>query len=354
MNKIMLVVVGGLFGALSVNAVADDSLTLALWGGAYANAQKESMLKPYTKEHDVKFLIDDYSGGLAEIRAQVESGSQRWDIVDMMGDEVMRACDEGLLETIDKSILQAGDDGTAALDDFLPHTLSDCGIGTVTWSTVVAYNKQAFPNGEPSSLADFFDTERFPGKRGLFNKPQNNLEWALIADGVPADQVYDVLSTEEGMARAFKKLDTIKSDIVWMTTGAQAPQLLASGEIVFTSAYNGRIQDAIDVEEQPFKIIWDRQFVEVNMFAIPRGVKNKERAEEFIRFASSTTPLANLPNWFANGPTRKSSLKQIEPEISSTLPTNTQNMATALNLDHNWWADHADELNERFNVWLNN
>ena len=70
----------------------------------------------------------------------------------------------------------------------------------------------------------------FPGKRGLKKEPNVNLEWALLADGVPPEKVYEVLGTPQGLERAFKKLDTIKGSIVWWQAGAQAPQLLADGE----------------------------------------------------------------------------------------------------------------------------
>lgn len=354
MNKNLFVVIGSLVGSLSLNAIAADQLTLGLWGGSYAKSQDEAMIKPYAKKTGTKMLIDDYSGGLAELRAQVESGTQKWDVLDMMAGEVMRACDEGLLEKIDAKALPAGEDGTPAARDFVQNGISECGVGSITWSTVMTYNAQRFSGEKPTTVADFFDTKRFPGKRGMFNKPENNLEWALIADGVPSQDVYKVLSTEEGLARAFKKLDTIKPGVVWMTTGAQPPQLLASGEVNLAVAYNARVQDAIDNEKQPFKIIWDHQFFEVNMFTIPKGNPNKARAEDFIRFATATKQLGAQTNWIAYGPARASAMKYIKPENENKLPTNAQNKASAITLNHEWWADHADALNERFNVWLNN
>ena len=101
-----------------------------------------------------------------------------------------------------------------------------------------------FKGKQQNSINDVCDLKKFPGKRSLQKKPINNLEWALIADGVPAGEVYDVLSTEEGVQRAFKKLDTIKDSVIWWEEGAQPPQLLADKEVAFASAYNGRIFNA--------------------------------------------------------------------------------------------------------------
>lgn len=354
MKKSLFVVIGTLAGAMGINAFAADQLTIGLWGGSYAKSQEEAMVKPYMKSSGNKVVIDDYSGGLAELRAQVESGTAKWDVLDMMADEAMRACDEGLLERIDAKILPAGKDGTPASQDFIPKSVTECAIGTITWSTVVAFNTKSYAGEKPSTVADFFDVKRFPGKRGIFKRPQNTLEWALIADGVPASDVYKVLSTEEGLARAFKKLDSIKSQVVWMTTGAQPTQLLATGEVAFTEAYNARVQDAIDNEGQPLQIVWDHQFLDINLFAIPSGTKNKALAEDFVKFSTATEQLGNQTNWIAYGPVRKSAMGFIKPENEKKLPTYADNTKTAITLDHEWWADHADELAERFNVWVNN
>ena len=92
--------------------------------------------------------------------------------------------------------------------------------------------------------------------------PDVNLEFALLADGVPSEQVYEVLSTQEGLDRAFRKLDTIKDQVVWWEAGAQAPQLLADGEVAMSTAYNGRIFNAQVLENQPFVIVWDGQILD--------------------------------------------------------------------------------------------
>ena len=48
--------------------------------------------------------------------------------------------------------------------------------------------------------------KKFPGKRAIRSTPDTVLEAALMADGVPFDQVNDVLKTPEGLDRAFNKI----------------------------------------------------------------------------------------------------------------------------------------------------
>ncbi len=173
-------------------------------------------------------VSEDYGGGIAEIKAQVESGNVTWDLVDVELSDAIRACDEGLLEPIDHSILTPAPDGTPAVEDFLPGTLFDCAVANIVWSSVYVYDTTKVRNWNSANqdVLIFSILPHIPGKRGMRKSPKVTMEFALIADGVPVSEVYNVLGTEEGVARAFAKLDTIKDDVVWWEAGAQPPQLL--------------------------------------------------------------------------------------------------------------------------------
>ena len=152
-----------------------------------------------------------------------------------------------------------------------PGALTECGVGTLFYSTIYAYNLKQFPGAKPSTIGDFFDLEKFPGRRGMRRTPHVNLEFALMADGVPLQRVYAVLDTQEGLDRAFRKLDSIKDHIVWWEAGAQPPQMLADGEVAMTTAYNGRIFNAQVLENQPFAIVWDGQLLDMGQMVIVSG-----------------------------------------------------------------------------------
>lgn len=231
-------------------------------------------------------------------------------------------------------------------------------MGSIVFSTIYAYDRSRYGDNPPKTIADFFDAEKFPGKRGLKKAPKALLEMALMGDGVPADQVYEALATPEGLDRAFAKLDTIKRDVVWWESGAQAPQLLADGEVVMTTAYNGRIFNAAVSEGRPFEIVWDGQVYEYNLFSIPKGAPHKDAALKFISFATSTQRLADQAKWISYGPARKSSAPLVglyqdgKTEMAPNMPTNPDNMKNALGSSYDFWADHEAELSERFSAWL--
>lgn len=350
MKRMLIVSVSGLalvaaFATVDApRATAADQLTVVSWGGAYQESQRKAYMEPYAQETGAKITEEEYNGEIAKIRAMVEAGSVTWDVVDVDAQTALAACAEGILETIDWS--KIGDRA-----QFIAGDLSDCSVPSISYSTIFAYDADKFPDG-PTTVADIFDLQKFPGKRGLQKNPFVNLEWALIADGVGADEVYKVLSTPEGVDRAFKKLDTIKSEVVWWEAGAQPPQMLADGQVVITSAWNGRIYNAIKQEGKNFKIVWDKQAPDWDLWSIPKGTERLDAAYAFINFASQPERMAEQTKYIPYGPANKAAEAKVDPATVPNLPTAAANMANALILDQQFWADRGEELRARFNSWL--
>ncbi len=345
--------------SVAATAVSAQEVTVMSWGGAYTKSQVEAYHKPFTAETGIVVNSVDSDNPATPIKAQVEAGNVTVDVADIEYSDAIRLCDEGLLEEIDSSILPAAPDGTPAMDDFIEGAITDCAVANIVWSTVMAYNTETV-DGTPTTIADFFDTATFPGKRGLRKSAKATLEMALMADGVPAGEVYDLMETDEGIDRAFAKLDSIKGDIVWWEAGAQPPQLLADGEVAMSTAYNGRIFNAAVGEGQPFEIVWDGQILDFDLFAIPKGAPNKEEALKFIAFSTDTQRLADQASWISYGPARKSSGAMVglysdgKTEMAPHMPTAAANLENALVNNFEFWADRDTELNERFNAWLAN
>ena len=338
---------------------ANADVTVLSWGGAYGGAQTEAHLKPFTAKTGIKTTMVDSDNPATPIKAMVEAGNVTIDVASVEYADAIRLCDEGLLEPINVADLPAGADGTAAADDFLAGAVTDCGVSTDIWATIFAYDTTKFAaDAAPKTAADFFDLEKFPGKRGIRKGAKAVLEFALMADGVAPADVYAMLGTPEGLDRAFAKLDTVKSEVVWWEAGAQPPQLLADGEVVMTTAYNGRIFNAAIGEGKPFQIVWDGQSYENEMYVMPKGAPNKDQALEFIKYATSTEGLRAQAQYISYGPPRKSSLKEElifkdgKTVMGPHLPTAPENLKNALESSFTFWVDKDAELNERFNAWL--
>lgn len=359
MKKLTTMLISSALVLGASSALAEGQVTVMSWGGAYTKSQVEAYHKPFQKDTGITVVSVDADNPATPIKAQVEAGNVSVDVADVEFSDAVRLCDEGLLETIDPSILPAAPDGTPAAEDFIDGAIQDCAVANIVWSTIFAYNTENNAKA-PETIADFFNTKDFPGKRGLRKNAKANLEMALMADGVAAGDVYDVLSTPEGVDRAFAKLETIKGDIVWWEAGAQPPQLLADGEVAMSTAYNGRVFNAAVGEGQPLVVVWDGQILDFDLWVVPKGAPNKENAMKFVAYTTGTEPLAAQASWISYGPARKSSGAKVglysdgKTEMAPHMPTAEANMKNALVNNFEFWADRDTELNERFNAWLAN
>ena len=330
--------------ALAAGAAAAADLTVTSFGGAYQDAQREVYFEPFKQASGLDLVEDVWNGGVGAIRAKVEGGGQEWDVVQVEAEELVIGCEEGLYEPIDWETL-------GGRDQFIEAAVDDCGVGTIVWSTAIAYDRDKITEDPPQSWADFWDTEKYPGKRGMRRHAKYTLEFALMADGVPPEEVYDVLRTEEGVDRAFAKLDELKDDIIWWEAGAQPPQLLAAGEVVMTNAYNGRISAANKEEGRNFEVVWPQSIYAVDSWVVLANSPHKEAAFEFIKFASQPEHQSNLPLAIAYGVTHKDAASKIDPEVLKDLPTAPENLEGAIELDTEFWVENVEPLMERFTAW---
>ncbi|SMO96204.1 ABC transporter substrate-binding protein [Paracoccus laeviglucosivorans] len=346
------------FSTFAFAAQAD--ITVVSWGGAYEKSQVEAYNKPFMAQTGTKITMTSADNPAGPIKSMVESGNVTIDVADLEYTDALRLCDEGLLEPIDPASLPPAPDGTPATEDFLEGAVTECAIASMVFSNVYGFDTTKFSDQKPSTIADFFDLEKFPGKRGMRKTAKANLEMALMADGVAPGDVYATLETPEGLDRAFAMLDKIKGQTVWWEAGAQPPQLLADGEVAMTTAYNGRLFSAVVTEGKPFEVVWDGQVYEYELFGIPKGAPNKDEALEYIKFATGTQRLADQTKWISYGPARKSSLPLVglfedgKTEMAPNMPTAEANMKRSLRTSVDFWVDRDVEISERFNTWLTN
>jgi len=346
------------------NAIAAD-MTIVSWGGAYSASQQNAYHDPYMAANPGVNIINDDSSAeaVAKLRAMAEAGNTTWDVVDVVASDAMRLCDEGLAMEIDHdSQLAAAPDGTPASKDFGELIVSECFIPQIVYSTTFGFRSDVAEWGgkEPDDICDVFDLDTFPGKRSLEKRPINNMEWALLCSGVAKADVYDVLETEEGQAKALAKLDTIKDQTIWWSAGADTPQLLADGEVVIGSTYNGRLFALIEEQKQPVKMLWDAQVFDLDGWIIPAGLSDerKKAAMEYIYFATDTQRLADQAKYISYGPARASSAPLVGKhaalgiDMAPHMPTDPNNAKNTFLYNYSWWADYRDDLDAKFQAWL--
>jgi putative spermidine/putrescine transport system substrate-binding protein len=358
-------VVGLMAGLAQAQEEMANDMTVVSWGGAYQQSQINAYTIPYTEMHpEVSVTWDESSAeAVARLRAMNEAGSITWDVVDVVAADALRLCDEGLAMEIDANeILAPAPDGTSAEDDFGDLLVGDCFIPQIVYSTTFGYRTDMVPEGveAPNDICDVFDLATYPGMRSLESRPINNMEWALLCDGVAKDDVYDVLATEEGQEQALAKLGTIKDSVIWWSAGADTPQLLADGEVFMGSTYNGRLFSAIEEQGQPIGMMWDAQVFDLDGWIIPEGLPEDRlaRALDFIYFATDTQRLADQAKWISYGPARLSSAPLVGQhadlgiEMAQHMPTDPDNAANTFLYNYEFWADYRDDIDAKFQAWL--
>ncbi len=321
---------------------AAAELTVVNFGGANADAQKLAYYQPFQQKTGDTITAVEYNGETAKIKAMVEAKHVNWDVVEVESGDLGRGCDEGLYEKLDWSKI-------AKKSELIPESPSTCGVGFFVWSTAIAYNADKLKTA-PTGWADFWDVKKFPGKRALRKGARGNLEFALMADGVAPKDVYKVLATKAGQDRAFKKLDELKPSIQWWEAGAQPPQFLVAGDVVMSSAFNGRI-DAAQREGKNLKVVWNGSIYDLDYWVIPKGSPNKALAEQFIAYSVSSKPQQLYAQHIAYGPASRDAIASLDAKTLAKLPNSPANGKNAVLQDAAFWTDYGDELEQRFTSW---
>ncbi|OXC71695.1 ABC transporter substrate-binding protein [Caballeronia sordidicola] len=321
-----------------------DALTAVNYGGATGDAQTQAWVKPFAAKSGIAADAIEYTGDQAKVKAMVDAKNVTWDVLEVESADVGRGCQDGLYERLDWSKIPNK-------DDLMPGSVTPCAAGEYVWSEVLAYNPTLTKSLEPHGWKDFWDVKKFPGKRGMKKEARYNLEYALMADGVPPQDVYKALGTASGITRAFAKLDELKPYIQWWDAGAQPPQFLAAGDVVMSTAYNGRIDAAQRAGNKNLAISWDQSIYDLDFFVIPKGSKNKDAAQKYIAYTLTPEAQVAFAQHIPYGPTNKVALKLLDANTLGNLPNAPKNAKNAIPDSVDFWTDHGDGLEQRFAAW---
>jgi len=346
------------------------AVTVASWGGAYTESQKLGYGDPTAAKLGIPVNWVDYTGGLSEIKAQKEAGAITWDIIDVYAKDTIIGCDEGIFHEFDfDKDFSAAPDGTPASQDFFTGMPSKCAVGNILYSWNFAYNDDKIGSKKPKTIKDFFNTKKFPGKRAIYKGAMSNLEIALVADGVKAsgaqaggDLLYRKMEGA-GIDRALAKIKALCTDpnggCVFWNAGAQPPELLANGEVVMATGWNGRFFNA-QMEGTPLVQVWDAQILDYEYFALVKDGPGYAdgSAMKVLAEMTSTEGLAGSAKYIAYAPWRKSSIAIMEAgepwfkdgktNMVPHMPTNPANLKSHILMNPDYWADNQDEINEKW------
>jgi putative spermidine/putrescine transport system substrate-binding protein len=325
--------------ARHANAADAPQLTVVSWGGSYQDGQSKSLFQPAAKALGITVKEETYSG-LAELRMRAKSGAVTWDVVCTGSGTGARAGAEGLLEPLDYKVID--------VSNFIPDSWAPYYVGGDAFSTVIAWNTKTYGDKGPQSWADFWDVKKFPGTRSYRNTV--TLEPALIADGVPLDQIYKVLSAPGGIERAIKKLAELKPHIaVWWSSGAQSAQLMVDGAVDMIMGWNGRF-DVAKQSGAKVAYTFNQGMLDYDCYVIPKGAPNKDLAMKFLAEISKPQYQAALTKYITYGPTNKKAydLGIIPADYATTLPSSPVNIAKQFPIDDDWYMKFDQKASQAY------
>jgi putative spermidine/putrescine transport system substrate-binding protein len=328
---------GGGGGGDECNPPRQDGVTLTFssYGGAYQGAQRKAWLEPYSALTGVKFQEDEASSA-ATIKAQVESGQVTWDVVDV-GNDFGLDVHKDLLEPLDYSLIPR--------DEIIENLgATDYRVPDITYGVALAYNTEQTAGKVPEGWADFFDTTKIPGKRGMYDYSEGGIfEVALMADGVKPADLYPL-----DLDRAIRKLDTIKDDLVFWASGAESQELIGSGEVAMTLIWNGRGWSAKHTDKKPVEIQWNQQIVTSDYLVVPKGTPNKEAAMRFIAYTICAENNAKPSEYIPYGPTNKNAKPAEGSKADLSVSNADENSAY---FDDPWLAENFETVDAAYQDW---
>jgi putative spermidine/putrescine transport system substrate-binding protein len=309
-------------------------------GGGWQTAAKAAFYDGFERETGIKVVYaSGQSGSVAQLRAMAQLGRAEFDVINLGWKDLLIAESEGYLEPLDYSLIKT--------DQFLPDTTTKYALGVDFTGHNYAYNHEKFPDPEkaPKTWADFWDVKRFPGRRSMGNRPFVQLESALLADGVPPDKLYPM-----DIARAYRKLDEIKPQVLFWTAHAQYVQFMIDRQVELISGTNGRIQGGID-KGAPFTIVWNQGFIDREGWGIVKGARNMAEAMKFLAYAARPEPQAIFGQMMAYGPVNREAYNFISPERAKVLPTSPEHLKLVKVLDAHFWGVNGAAMERQWAEW---
>ncbi|HEX3349422.1 MAG TPA: extracellular solute-binding protein [Acetobacteraceae bacterium] len=343
MDLRLLVAAGALAGCLAAaSAKARDVAVAMRENGAgilVRDALDEIAFEPFVAAAANPVSVVAWSGGLDAVKAHAAD----WDVVALSAQEVQPGCDQGLFEKLDWNAL-GGRDRYTGLGS------SDCGVGAFATATVLAWDRDKFPNAP--TWSDFWDVAKFPGKRGLRKSPEGSLEIALLADGVAPRDIYGTLGSNDGVARAFRKLDQLKPYLVFWSSTDEAIRILGSGDVLMTSASNSAVVTANRDHHRNFGTQWAGNLTAVDAWAVIKGGPDTATAMKLLVFLGDPKLQSRYPAAAGFGGLAKGANDGLPPDVAALSPTLPANLDKAVVVDGAFWRDNRAKLAQQFDAWL--
>lgn len=318
----------------------DVSLTFVGYGGVGQEAMIDNYQKPYTAEHPNITFVNTSPPDVAQVKAQVESGSVVWDVIAVAPAAATQNCGT-LFEELDFSGVDS--------KDLVKGAIGKCYIGNFINASPFAYRTEAFPDPSkaPKTLADFFDVQKFPGKRGILTNLQNGiLEYPLLADGVSPDALYPL-----DVDRALKKLDTIRDVTTFAPNVGALQQAVGAKQVDMFFLADSRLVPLMN-DGTGITVVWDTTVASINAFAVPKGSPKAKAAEQFMATVVNPKAVAGITEVLGTAPVNLAAKPNLSENAQKVQVYGPANTGKTVLQDVDWYAANFNEVTTKLTNWL--
>lgn len=315
-----------------------NELTFVGWGGASQEMFTKAVIEPFSQRTGVAVKQDVMDGNYAKIKAMVDADRVTWDVFHSDPFFPVGSCGT-YAEKIDTSVVDVS---------HLPQKMvSECAVPIFQYAFLLVYNKDKYGANPPKTWVDFFDTEKFPGKRAMYNAAwAGTLEVPLLADGVAADKLFPL-----DYDRAFKKLDTLGDNLVFFDTGAQMQEMMERAEVDMVVSWSGRAYNAVK-NGAKFVPVWKQPLATYDVLMVPKGSKNRDNAMKLIAEAVSPAAQSRIPDFVGYAPVNDQAAPKVDDVLKQFLITTPGHADELIVVDQAWYAKNQEEATKRFTDWI--
>ncbi|MCM2472449.1 ABC transporter substrate-binding protein [Rhizobium sp. CG5] len=317
-------------------------VVVCTWGGASTDAMKEIWFTPFSQETGINVSTASVPD-IAKLEVMENVGSVEWDLMDAEGTQMELAIKKDLLQKIDYDLIFK----IVPKEQIDPKVIKEYGVGSVAFSTVIAWNTGLFGADGPQSWKEWADTTRFKGRRALYAQPRPSFEIALMAAGVPPEKIYPI-----NIDDAFKALDELKPKIdLWVEKTSQWGVLMQNGEVDLMGSSLSR---TLDEKKRSGKIdfTFNQSIIEQDYWVIPKSAAGGANAQKLIAYMlmakGSLAFASRMPFNVAN----TTIYGDIPEEMQQQLPGYPANAARNVQIDQAWWTANSDQVRLRWLDWL--
>ena len=325
-------------GAAPALAQAQRNLVMVNWGGIANQAFGQFYGEPFAAANAGWRVTQDSTGPSAgRIRSMVESGRVTWDICDSSATTAVLLGGQNMLAPINYSIVdRANVTG--------PVFAMEHGAAPYSFSSVLAYDSARFPNGPPTSWADFWDLRRFPGQRLLRRDAVGAMEAASMSMGRTIQNTYPM-----DVRAALRRVGEIRRNTVYWNSGAESEQFLRTGEAVMGMIWHTRANVLQRETNGRIRFIWNQGLLQPGIFVIPRGAPGGEMVQRLLAsMLANEDAQVGLLQLLGNGPTNRRAAAKVPAEFRAVNPTEPANAAQQVPIDGVWWGRNYAQVNQDY------